>query len=138
MDLAFIHIPLPEYRNPDGLQWVGNWTEPPTAPAYNSNFKDALIEEGVLLVSCGHDHVNDYCLPANNKQGKAALWMCYGGGAGFGGYGGYYGYHRRVRFFDFDMNEARIATWKRLEWGDTQRRIDEQIIVDGGKVVTGL
>jgi len=138
MDLSFIHIPLPEYRNPDNLQWVGNWTEPPTAPAYNSNFKDALIEEGVVLVSCGHDHVNDYCLPANNKQGKPALWMCYGGGAGFGGYGGYYGYHRRIRFFDFDMNEARITTWKRLEWGDTERRIDEQIIVDGGNVVTGF
>ncbi|KIW22768.1 uncharacterized protein PV07_11034 [Cladophialophora immunda] len=141
MDLAFIHIPLPEYRNPDNLAWVGNWTEPPTAPAYNSNFKDALVEEHILLVSCGHDHVNDYCLPANDKDKKAALWMCYGGGAGFGGYGGYYGYHRRVRFFEMDMNEARITTWKRLEWGDEEtlkRRIDEQIVVDGGKVVTGM
>ncbi|KIW92286.1 uncharacterized protein Z519_07270 [Cladophialophora bantiana CBS 173.52] len=141
MDLAFIHIPLPEYRNPDNLAWVGNWTEPPTAPAYNSNFKDALVEENILVVSCGHDHVNDYCLPANNKDKKAALWMCYGGGAGFGGYGGYYGYHRRVRFFEMDMNEARITTWKRLEWGDEEtlkRRIDEQIVVDGGRVVTGM
>ncbi|KIX01868.1 uncharacterized protein Z518_09595 [Rhinocladiella mackenziei CBS 650.93] len=138
MDLAFIHIPLPEYRNPDNLKWIGNWTEPPTAPAYNSNFKDALIEEGIVLVSCGHDHVNDYCLPAQDKEKKPALWMCYGGGAGFGGYGGYYGYHRRIRFFDFDMNEARITTWKRLEWGDTQRRFDEQIIVDGGKVVVDM
>jgi 3',5'-cyclic AMP phosphodiesterase CpdA len=138
MDLAFIHIPLPEYRNADNLHFVGNWTEPPTAPAYNSNFKDALVEEGVVLVSCGHDHVNDYCVPANNKEGKAALWMCYGGGAGFGGYGGYYGYHRRIRFFDIDMNEARITTYKRLEWGETEKRIDEQIIVDGGKVVTDL
>lgn len=138
MDIAFIHIPLPEYRNPDNLAWVGNWTEPPTAPAYNSNFKDALIEENVLLVSCGHDHVNDYCLPAQGKDKKPALWMCYGGGAGFGGYGGYYGYHRRVRFFEMDMNEARITTWKRLEWGDIERRIDEQIIVDGGRVVTGM
>ncbi|KIX92149.1 uncharacterized protein Z520_12142 [Fonsecaea multimorphosa CBS 102226] len=142
MDLAFIHIPLPEYRNPDNLAWVGNWTEPPTAPAYNSNFKDALVEEHILLVSCGHDHVNDYCLPANNKEKKAALWMCYGGGAGFGGYGGYYGYHRRVRFFEMDMNEARITTWKRLEWAADEetlkKRIDEQIVVDGGKVVTGM
>ncbi|KIW83196.1 hypothetical protein Z517_02441 [Fonsecaea pedrosoi CBS 271.37] len=141
MDLAFIHIPLPEYRNPDNLAWVGNWTEPPTAPAYNSNFKDALVEENVLVVSCGHDHVNDYCLPANDKNKKPALWMCYGGGAGFGGYGGYYGYHRRMRFFEMDMNEARITTWKRLEWGDEEtlkRRIDEQIVVDGGKVVTGM
>ncbi len=54
---------------------------------------------------------------------------------GFGGYAGYYGYHRRIRFFDIDMNEARIHTYKRLEWGDTESRIDEQMIVDQGKVV---
>lgn len=132
MDLAFIHIPLPEYRNPSHLPFVGNWTEPPTAPLYNSEFTSALIEENILLVSCGHDHVNDYCLPANDKAGKAALWMCYGGAAGFGGYGGYGGYVRRMRFLDFDMNEARIMTWKRLEEGDTEKRVDEQIVVDGG------
>lgn len=61
--------------------------------------------------------------------------MCYGGAVGFGGYGGYYGYHRRIRFFDIDVNQARIHTYKRLEWGDTESRIDEQMIVDGGKVV---
>ena len=61
--------------------------------------------------------------------------MCYGGGAGFGGYGGYYGYHRRIRFFEIDMNTARIITYKRLEWGETEKRIDEQTIVDAGKVV---
>lgn len=61
--------------------------------------------------------------------------MCYGGAVGFGGYGGYYGYHRRVRFFEIDMNEARIETYKRLEWGDTESRIDKQMIVDKGEVV---
>jgi hypothetical protein len=61
--------------------------------------------------------------------------MCYGGGVGFGGYAGYHGYHRRIRFFDIDMNEARIYTYKRLEWGDTESRIDEQMVVDQGKVV---
>jgi hypothetical protein len=59
--------------------------------------------------------------------------MCYAGGAGFGGYGGYDGYHRRVRFFDIDMNIARITTYKRVEYGDTEKKIDEQIIVDGGR-----
>jgi hypothetical protein len=62
--------------------------------------------------------------------------MCYGGGAGFGGYGGYGGYHRRIRFFDIDMNEARITTYKRIEYGNESelaRKIDEQIIVEGGK-----
>ena len=62
--------------------------------------------------------------------------MCYGGVAGFGGYGGYGGYHRRVRFFEVDMNEARITTYKRIEYGTPAQlaeRIDEQIIVEGGK-----
>lgn len=36
------------------------------------------------------------------------------------------------------MNEARINTYKRLEWGDTKSKIDEQIIVDGGKVVVNI
>ena len=89
----------------------------------------------VLLIDFHSDHVNDYCVPANNDQKRPALWMCYGGAVGFGGYAGYYGYHRRIRFFDIDMNQGRIHTYKRLEWGDTESRIDEQMIVDGGKVV---
>ena len=70
-----------------------------------------------------------------NEQKKPQLWMCYGGGAGFGGYGGYGDYGRRVRFFDLDTNQARITTYKRLEYGDTESRIDEQIIVDGGNLM---
>lgn len=52
MDLAFIHIPLPEYREQDYLP-VGKIAESPTAPGFNSGFKDALVEEGVVLVTCG-------------------------------------------------------------------------------------
>ena len=138
MNLAFIHIPLPEYRNPHNFPVLGNFTEPPTAPHYNSGFMDALIQENVLFVSCGHDHVNDYCVPGADEKGEPKLWMCYGGGSGFGGYGGYGGYHRRMRFFEFDMNAARVSTWKRMEWGDTERRVDLQTIVDGGRVLVDL
>ncbi|KAK2738766.1 hypothetical protein FQN57_006934 [Myotisia sp. PD_48] len=133
MNLAFIHIPVPEYRNPNNT-WKGNWTEPPTAPKYNSGFRDALVNENILIVSCGHDHVNDYCMLEKEKE-KPALWMCYGGGAGFGGYGGYNGFVRRIRFFDIDMNEARIMSYKRLEWGNTKDKVDEMMLVDGGNVV---
>ena len=52
MDLAFIHIPLPEYRKTDNVV-VGSWKEAPTAPAFNSGFRDALEQEGILMVSCG-------------------------------------------------------------------------------------
>jgi hypothetical protein len=71
----------------------------------------------------------------SEDAGKPKLWMCYGGGAGFGGYGGYGGYHRRIRFFEVDTNENRIITYKRLEWGDTEKRLNEQIIAEGGEVV---
>lgn len=70
-----------------------------------------------------------------DSEGQPALWMCYGGGVGFGGYGGHNDYVRRLRFFDIDMNEARIRSYKRLEWGDTESRLDEMILVDGGRVV---
>ncbi|KAI0852350.1 Metallo-dependent phosphatase [Daldinia vernicosa] len=135
MDIAFIHIPLPEYRDQES-QYVGELREGVTAPKFNSGFRDALVEQGVVMVSCGHDHANEYCMLSSNKETKKPeLWMCYGGGAGFGGYGGYGGFVRRVRFFDIDMNEARITTYKRLEYGDTVTRVDEQIIVDGGGVI---
>ncbi|KAI0024521.1 calcineurin-like phosphoesterase [Xylariomycetidae sp. FL0641] len=135
MDIAFIHIPLPEYRD-DKSPFVGQWREGVTAPIFNSGFRDALVEQGVVMVSCGHDHANEYCmLSTDEEKRKPELWMCYGGGAGFGGYGGYGDFVRRVRFFDIDMNRAQISTYKRLEYGDTQARIDKQIIVDGGNVI---
>ncbi|CAG8961509.1 hypothetical protein HYFRA_00013860 [Hymenoscyphus fraxineus] len=135
MDLAFIHIPLPEYANPE-LPRVGEWRERVTAPGFNSGFRDALVEKGVVMVSCGHDHANEYCSLSPDNAGNPALWMCYGGGAGFGGYGGYGGYHRRIRIFDIDMNEAKIVTWKRLEYGTPEelaKKVDEQVIVEGGR-----
>jgi hypothetical protein len=52
MDLAFIHIPLPEYRDKD-KDSVGLRNETVTAPGFNSGFRDALVEKGVVLVSCG-------------------------------------------------------------------------------------
>jgi hypothetical protein len=79
------------------------------------------------------DHANEYCALSRHENDLPALWMCYAGGSGFGGYGGYKGYHRRVRFFEIDVNEARIVTYKRVEYGETNKRIDEQIIVEGGK-----
>jgi len=182
LDMAFIHIPLPEYRN--GGLFVGERRERVTAPGYNSGFRDALVEMNIPVVSCGHDHVNDYCLLSEGKPGaqpelkarqdiisepsrsstadtntvsKPAaqassptistdkprpgkndkIWLCYAGGSGFGGYGGYNGYHRRIRVFEYDANEGRITTWKKLEYGDTIKKLDEQIIVDRGKVVAG-
>lgn len=141
MDVAFIHIPLFEYRLPEN-PWVGTWMEAPTAPMFNSGFHDALVEQGVVMVSAGHDHVNEYCMlsqeVAEDKPPVPKLWMCYAGGAGFGGYAGYEGFHRKIRVFDFDMNQARISTWKRTEFGEIDKRLDEQIIVDGGRPIAPM
>jgi hypothetical protein len=52
MDLAFIHIPLPEYRDDTNYR-KGAYRESVTAPGFNSGFRDALVEQGVLMVSCG-------------------------------------------------------------------------------------
>ena len=52
MDMAFIHIPLSEYRE-EGNSYVGEWREGVTAPTFNSGFRDALVDEGVMAVSCG-------------------------------------------------------------------------------------
>lgn len=52
MNLAFIHIPLPEYRNEDNV-YVGEWREGVTAPGFNSGFAEVLVEEDVKFVSCG-------------------------------------------------------------------------------------
>lgn len=133
LNIAFIHIPLPEYRNTEQY-FKGEWREGVTAPNYNSGFRDALVEQGVSMISCGHDHANEYCaLSQNPDSKKPELWMCYAGGSGFGGYGGYGGFHRKIRIFDLDLNDGRITTWKRVEWGETKQKIDEQIIVDAGK-----
>ena len=148
LDMAFVHIPLPEYRAAPA-PGTGEMREPPTAPGFNAGFKDALVENGVLAVSAGHDHANDGCVvsghaapdrvpdelgedaKARAKAGK--VWMCYAGGSGYGGYGGYGQYKRRVRVWDFDMNEGRIETWKRVD-GDEGRK-DVKKVVEGGKVV---
>ncbi|PLB38770.1 uncharacterized protein BDW47DRAFT_116975 [Aspergillus candidus] len=104
MNMAFVHIPLPEYRD----------------------------SRNYYRGAC--DHVNDYCMLNKDRNDKPSLWMCYGGGAGFGGYGGYGGYVRRVRFFDFDMNAGRVMTYKRLEYGEIESKIDEMMIIDGATV----
>lgn len=52
MDISFIHIPMTEYADWE-LPRVGDWKEGVTAPLYNSGFRDALVAEGVVMVSGG-------------------------------------------------------------------------------------
>lgn len=52
MDIAFTHIPLTEYTDVANPR-VGEWREGVTAPQFNSGFRDALVAEGVVMVSAG-------------------------------------------------------------------------------------
>jgi hypothetical protein len=52
MDIAFIHIPLPEYTDKSNPR-KGEWREGVTAPRFNSGFRDALVEQGIVMVSVG-------------------------------------------------------------------------------------
>jgi hypothetical protein len=154
LDLAFIHIPLPEYDMPGNIEIGGSHKERVTAPGFNTHLYDAFAEEGIVAVGCGHDHANDYCAlrpqqapsAANHgrdtdgtslaRRGPNPLgpWMCFAGASGFGGYGGYGGIHRRVRVWEVDTNAGRIMTWKRVECcgDDKHKRIDEIVLVEGG------
>ena len=46
------------YKTWTGVAWpgsyyVGEWKEGVTAPVYNSGFRDALVEQGIVMVSAG-------------------------------------------------------------------------------------
>lgn len=150
LDMAFIHIPLPEYREVSAIvQGSGEYREPPTAPGFNAGFRDALIENGIMAVSCGHDHVNDYCVTARHsapdsipaergseaqRMGKDGnLWMCYAGGSGYGGYAGYGGFRRRVRMWEFEQRGS-VVTWVRVDGEEGKHGFKH--VVQNGHVVS--
>ena len=135
VDMAFTHIPLPEVRT-DTNYWVGRFNEVPTAPFTNSGLAEALLENGVSIVSHGHDHTNEFCMldkeDSSRKQG--GLWMCHSGVAGFGGYGTAREFttQRKVRLFEINPQARKVISWKK-EFGREGERIDEQTLVLDGR-----
>ncbi|WQF86628.1 Putative calcineurin-like phosphoesterase domain, ApaH type, metallo-dependent phosphatase [Colletotrichum destructivum] len=145
LSLAFQHIPLPEFRDPNLSIRNGQRREPSESPSLNSHFYDALVEGGVSALGCGHDHVNNFCslLPQQTPQnGSRTLpsgpWLCYGGGSGFGGYCSYGGkrYHRGTRVWELVPNDGSLKTWRWVE--HAMDRVDELVLVEGGVVVDSL
>ena len=130
ISLAFMHIPLPEYADPNLILRGGHRREPTEGPSFNSHFYDTLANENVAAVGCGHDHVNDFCalLP------RPGPWLCYCGGTGFGGYGSYGDkrYRRRSRIWEVDTDTGGLRTWKRVEF--EAERVDEVVLVKAGAV----
>lgn len=142
ISLVFMHIPVPEYGDPDLAIVGGKRGEPTEAPSINSHFYDALVDEGVAALACGHDHVSDFCgqLPRSQiteegKHSSSESWLCYAGGSGFGGYATYDGfrYHRRARVWELNAKNSELKTWKRVEYAD--ERVDELVLVQNGEVI---
>lgn len=138
VSLAFMHIPLPEYADPNLIIRGGHRREPTEGPSFNSHFYDTLSKEGVAALGCGHDHVNDFCaLQPQDISNPLQLgpWLCYGGGTGFGGYCSYGDkrYRRRSRVWELDTNARSLKTWKRVEYEG--ERVDELVLVGGAAVV---
>uniref|UniRef100_L7JS07 Calcineurin-like phosphoesterase domain-containing protein n=1 Tax=Pyricularia oryzae (strain P131) TaxID=1143193 RepID=L7JS07_PYRO1 len=134
--LSFLHIPLPEFGDPNLIIRNGHRGEPSENPSRNTHFYDALAAGGVQALGCGHDHVNDFCglLPLAGTNAHR-LWLCYAGGAGFGGYCSYgrTRFHRRMRVWELNTNTGSLTTWKRVEY--CKDRVDELLLVEGGAVV---
>ncbi|KAK3366470.1 Metallo-dependent phosphatase-like protein [Podospora didyma] len=142
LSLAFLHIPLPELGDRHLSIRNGHRREPTESPSFNSHFYDALVKEGISALGCGHDHVNDFCalLPQQTQQDgdktpQPSLWLCYGGGSGFGEYCSYDGmrFHRRARVWELDTSTGSLKTWKRVEYA--MDRVDELVLVESGAVV---
>ncbi|KAF2866021.1 Metallo-dependent phosphatase-like protein [Massariosphaeria phaeospora] len=142
LSIAFLHIPLPEFKDRRLVVRGGRRREPTEGPSCNSHFYDALVKERISALGCGHDHVNDFCALLPQEYGDnpplAGPWLCYGGGSGFGGYCSYgkSRFHRRTRTWQFDTNARSLKTWKRVEYASD--RVDELVLVKGGAVVNDL
>lgn len=142
LSLAFLHIPLPEFGDRHLSIRNGHRREPTEGPSINSHFYDALVKGGISALGCGHDHVNDFCallpqqtLQNGDKTPQPSLWLCYGGGSGFGGYCSYGSkrFHRRMRVWELNTSTGSLKTWKRVEYA--MDAVDELVLVESGAVV---
>ncbi|KAG1102397.1 hypothetical protein G6F42_017370 [Rhizopus arrhizus] len=111
---AFFHIPIWDYHEESNtnkpIAKLGDAREQVSSPKKNklSALEAFKTASDIKVTSCGHDHVNDYCLE------KEGIQLCYAGGAGFGAYGAeHLGWPRRARVFMISDFGNTIQTWKR-------------------------
>ncbi|KAF1800509.1 Metallo-dependent phosphatase-like protein [Mucor lusitanicus] len=111
---AFFHIPIWDYHEESNtnqpIAKLGDAREQVSSPKKNKiSALEAFKTAGdIKVTSCGHNHVNDYCLE------KEGIQLCYAGGAGFGAYGAeHLGWPRRARVFMIGDFGSTIQTWKR-------------------------
>ncbi len=106
--LAFVHVPLPEYRRIDSAL-VGEKHEVISAPNQKGVLYQLLVDRNVVSISAGHDHTNDFC----GRLGNVGPALCYSGGSGYTAYGKK-GFARRARVFVLTQKGG-VYTYKRLD-----------------------
>jgi hypothetical protein len=118
--LAFLHIPLPEFRSVANV--TGSVGEA-VGTSKNSGSLDALNRGGAHLraVFAGHDHLNDYC-----GDWAGTVRLCYAGAAGYQAYGRW-GVERRVRVIKAHAGGRQISTFKVLDRSSLER-IDCEVL----------
>ena len=99
--MVVTHIPIPEYTEVEEM--VGTRNEPVSWHEHN-DFGDLA---GVVAMSAGHDHINDFCGLHDER-----VWLCNAGSAGFRTWGKS-GWRRRVRMWV--ANTTHLHTYKVLD-----------------------
>lgn len=142
ISVVFMHIPLPEFADcGDGDIRQGQRREPTESSRVNHGFYKACIRQRVLVVTCGHDHLNDYCALLSHQTQQAAAevphlgpWLCHGGSSGgYNSYGGGEPIPRRGRVWEFQQETRTVRTWLRTESGaqeDVITLVEHGLVID--------
>jgi len=106
--LAFMHIPLPEYKQIIGNPtYIGIKEEDVCSPDLNSGLFTSFVEkQDVMGVFCGHDHDNNYIGILNDVA------LAFGQVSGHGGYGKF---NRGSRIIELSEGFYNFRTWIRTE-----------------------
>ena len=118
--LAFLHIPLPEYKEVwETAVCFGNKFEDVCCAKVNSGLFASMVEMGdVLGTFAGHDHINDFWGELHGIR------LCYGRATGYNTYGKE-GFPRGARMIRLREGERSFETWLRLADGSVIGRQPE-------------
>lgn len=109
--LAFMHIPVPEYRDVWNTRvcFGHRYEKVGCAPVNSGLFAAMLDAKSIQGVFCGHDHINDY---AGELFG---IRLCYGRATGYSTYGRWL-FQRGARIIRLRQGKP-FDTWLRLADG---------------------
>lgn len=109
-ELAFFHIPLPEYNEVWNTQiCYGEKNEECCCPRQNSGLFSAMVEmENMKGIFVGHDHINDYFGELLDIK------LCYGRATGYNTYGKE-GFAHGARIIKLTEGQADFETWITLD-----------------------